>query len=348
MGVGFHGMALIALAVLACKTIGPALAQPLDGTLIVANRLGGSISFFDLQSESEVARLPIGPRIPHEVSASPDGAKALTGEYGTASNPGRHLVVMDVAEARIVGRIDLGPDSRPHSTAFLPDSRRAVATMEDSDSLALVDTTTLEVLAVYPTGGREGHMVRLSPDGRRAYVTSRGAEGTLSVIDLDADRPPTVIATGSGAEGLAVSPDGGVVWVVNRVAGSISIVDTRTLAVVDTLDVPVGAGRAEISASGRVLVPNGTSARALQKFLTLYDLGTQRVITQIAMSQGASAPGAYAIHIVGDSAFVADRALNSISIYDLADFPSSRVLTTDHSAPDGMAYSPVRVAAMRR
>lgn len=231
---------------------------------------------------------------------------------------------------------------------FLPDGRRAVATMESSDRLALVDTETLEVLAVFPTGGREGHMVRLSPDGTRAYVTSRGADGTLSVIYLEQDRPPTVIPTGQGAEGLAVTPDGAHVWVVNRTAGSISIVDTATLSVVDTVEAPVGAGRAEISASGRVLVPNGTAANSLPKFLTLYDAASHAMIDRLIMNDGEPGRGAYTIHIVGEQAFVADRALNTIALYELDEFPDSRPIAADHDAPDGMAYSPIRVSAMER
>jgi DNA-binding beta-propeller fold protein YncE len=109
---------------------GAALAA--DGTLLVANRAGGSVSLIDLPTETEIARLPIGPVIPHEIAASPDGRWAVTGEYGGGNNPGRHLVVIDVAAAEIVARIDLGPNSRPHSIAFLPDSRRVLATMEQS------------------------------------------------------------------------------------------------------------------------------------------------------------------------------------------------------------------------
>ena len=103
--------------------------------------------------------------------------------YGPNDNPGRHVILMDVATASIIGRIDLGPDSRPHTARFLPDGQRAVATMQDSDQLALLDLNSMQVVRTYPTGGREGHMVRLSPDGSRAYVTSRGAEGTF-VRDL--------------------------------------------------------------------------------------------------------------------------------------------------------------------
>ena len=82
-------------------------AAPQEGTLIVANRTGGSISFIDLPTGVEVARVPIGPIIPHEVAVSPDGTKALTGEYGPEDNHGSHIVLIDVVTATIDARIDL-------------------------------------------------------------------------------------------------------------------------------------------------------------------------------------------------------------------------------------------------
>lgn len=159
---------------------------------------------------------------------------------------------MDVASASVVGRIDLGPNSRPRTALFLPDGRRAVATMQDSDQLALIDLDTMAVMRTYPTGGREGHMVRLSPDGARAYVTSRDAEGTLSVIFLNEERAPVVIETGRGAEGLDVTADGREVWVANRSETSIAVVDTESFEVVATLDSRPFAGRIEMGPDGRL------------------------------------------------------------------------------------------------
>jgi DNA-binding beta-propeller fold protein YncE len=46
--------------------------QAMGGTLLVANRSGGSISLFDLATGVEMARVPIGRAIPHEVAVSPD------------------------------------------------------------------------------------------------------------------------------------------------------------------------------------------------------------------------------------------------------------------------------------
>ncbi len=322
--------------------------QGLRGTLLVANRTGGSISFFDLDTGVEIARVPIGPAIPHEVAVSPDGRVALTGEYGPNNAPGRHLVVIDVPEAKILGRIDLGPNSRPHSMVFLADGRRAVATLEQSDRIALVDVAEERVLRTYPTGGREGHMIRLSPEGARAFVTSRGAEGTLSIISLEGDVPPIVIPTGEGAEGLAVSPDGREVWVVNRVAQSISIVDTQTLRVVHTLDVLPDARRAEISAAGRVLVPHGGTEQAPAQYLSVYDMKRRALVSRLAMHEGRKGPGGFGIHIVGERAFVSDRADRALFLMELGDVQARRTLTTGHEDPDGLSYSPVRVAVLER
>ena len=322
--------------------------QGSGGTLLVANRNGGSISLFDLATGVEMARVPIGPAFPHEVGVSPDGRLALTGEYGPNDGPGRHLVVIDVAEARLVGRIDLGPKSRPHSVVFTPDGRRAVVTLEQSDRIALVDVVDRSVLRTFPTGGREGHMVRLSPDGGRAFVTSRGAEGTLSIISLAGEAAPVVIPTGAGAEGLAVTPDGHEVWVVNRIARSISIVDTRSLKVIQTIDVPPDARRAEVSASGRVLVPHGGTDDAPAQYLSVYDLKSRALVNRLAMHEGRKEPGGFGIHLVGEQAFVSDRLDRALFTMDLDGFKSRRTLATGHDDPDGLAVSQVRVAALER
>ena len=88
--------------------------------------------------------------------------------------------------------------------------------------------------SVSSQGPREGQMVRLSPDGVRAFVTNRGAEGTLSIISLAGEAPPVVIPKSQGAEGLAVILDGREVWVVNRIARSLDLDRRYAVAQGDT------------------------------------------------------------------------------------------------------------------
>lgn len=334
-------IARLALLFSVCST---AAAQ--DGTLLVANRNGGSISLFDLATRVEIARLPVGPIIPHELAVSPDGRLALTAEYGPDDRPGRHLLVIDVPDARIVGRIDLGPASRPHSVMFLPDSRRAVATMQDSDQVALVDVTTLKVLRTYPTGGREGHMVRLSPDATRAYVTSREGEGTLSVIFLEGDRPPVVIPTGKGAEGLAITPDGGEVWVANRQEDTISVINAETLEKVATVASRPLAGRVEAGPGGRVVVPNGNTGQEVPQFLRVYDARTRVVLREVPLRDGTPQTGNFGILISASLVFVTDPVAGRIRVFDLDSLRELDALATDHERPDGMAWSPLRVQVL--
>jgi YVTN family beta-propeller protein len=322
----------------------------LEGTLLVANRTGGSISLFDFPTKSEIARLPIGPIIPHEVAVSPDGRRALTAEYGPENRHGRHVILIDIPEARIVGRIDLGPNSRPHSVLFHPDRRHAVATMQSSDQIAVIDLDAMKVVRTLPTGGREGHMVRLSPDATRAYVTSRGAEGTLSVIFLTEHRPPVVIRTGRGAEGLAVSPDGREVWVANRHEETISVVDTASQTIVATIPSRLAAGRVEIGANGLAVVPNGGAGRIVPQYLRLFDAKARKMLAEVPLRDGTPQDGNFGVLIRGDVAFVSDPDLTgSIRMYNLRTFGKAEpdVLVNGHAAPDGMAWSSVRVNVMR-
>jgi len=335
----------VALVCLALSTIA-ANVLGAEGTLLVANRTGGSVSLIDLETATEIARLPIGPAIPHEMAASPDGRWAVTGEYGGGNNPGRHLVVIDVPAAEIVSRIDLGPNSRPHSIRFLSDNRRVIATMEQSDTLVLVDIVAGEVIRSWPTGGRDGHMVRIAPDDSRAYVAARGGEGTLSVVWLDEDRPPAVIATGEGAEGIAVSPDGSQIWIANRGAQTISVVSADTLAVVATLDTPA-TNRIEFLPDGRAVVPGGTSADGSQRYVTFYDGASREIVRRLGLPGAAGAGTGIRLLSAGGVLFLADSALDEISMFDptTAAGPVRIAVNTDN--PDGMAWSPLRVEVLR-
>jgi DNA-binding beta-propeller fold protein YncE len=322
-------------------------AMALDGTLIVANRSGGSISFFDLATRVEIARVPVGPKIPHEVAVSPDGRLVLTAEYGGDDNRGRHVVLIDVANASVIARIDLGPNSRPHSVMFLPDGTHALATMQDSDQIALLDLEARRVVRTYPTGGREGHMVRLSPDGTRAYVTSRGAEGTLSVIYLDENRPPTVIQTGPGAEGIDVTPDGSEIWVANRQDESISVVDAQSLEIVATLGARPFAGRIDMGPDGLAIMPNGGGGGdPVPQYLRLWDVRSRAVLAEVPIRDGTAQYGNFGVLIHDGMAFVSDPRAGNIQMFSLDGLSGRDVLAMGHEAPDGLAWSPVRVAAM--
>jgi DNA-binding beta-propeller fold protein YncE len=315
----------------------------LVGTLLVANKTGDSVSFIDLDSGREVARVAVG-RAPHEVAVSPGGRLALVGEYGPEEEHGRTVALLDVASASVIGRIDVGPDSRPHSMAFLP-GKWAAVTLQDSDQLAIVDLETRSVERTLKTGGRESHMIRLSPDRERAFVTSRLEEGTLSILDLVGNAPTRVLETGAGAEGLAVTPDGREVWVLDREAGTISIVDTVRGVVVDRVPSRMQSNRIAISRAGEAVVTNGTSGEAMVQYVTVFDVASRQKRRELPLRGGEPAKGAFGIWIQDRTAFISDTDGGRVLAFDLDEWSEPRVLITglEKERPDGIGWSSVRV-----
>ena len=323
-----------------------ALAQSLAGTLLVANRedVAGSVSLFDLPTRKEIARLPIGPGWPHEIAVSPDGRLALTAEYGL-DTPGERVVVMNIPEARIIGYVDMGPDTKPHDSVFLPDNRHAIVTLETTDRLALIDVESMTVVRTLPIGegAREGHMITLSPDAARVYVGGRLGRGTVSVGSLDEQTPPTVIPTGLGAEAIAVTPDDEV-WVLNQDADTISVIDPESLRVLETFASARQPRRLANLSGGRIAVINGNATSA---GIRIYDTATRAVTDELHVPAGDVAAGGFGFLVLGNHAFVSTRADGQILLYDLAqpDEPAE-TFAAGHDTPDGMAWSALRVEVL--
>jgi YVTN family beta-propeller protein len=186
---------------------------------------------------------------PHEISVAPDGRRAVVTNYGTRDQPGSSVSLIDLERPTEIRRIDLVPHTRPHGVAWYAPDRVAV-TAEGSQNLLIVDPDAGRVVHAIGTGQATSHMVAVSADATRAYVTNIGA-GTTTVIDLAAARKLVDLPTGAGSEALALSPDGRELWVAAREAGEIAVVDTGTLAVVARVPAPGMPIRIAFAPDGR-------------------------------------------------------------------------------------------------
>ncbi|MCR9246303.1 MAG: esterase-like activity of phytase family protein [bacterium] len=260
---------LSALAFAASLTLAASPAQTVTDRLLVANKADHTLSIFDPDSLEELATLPTGEG-PHEVAISPDGRMAVVTDYG-AQKPGRTLTVVDVLTAKITKTIDLAralPDAenakntksadaparpgylRPHGIQFVRPGQ-VLVTSERARRLVHVDLARGKVMAEWPTPQTTMHMVALGPRRRFAAATSI-REGSLALFDLRQAKVelPKIIETGAGAEGLAVHPETGEVWVGNRAADTVSLVDPKTAKVSATLDTAKFPFRVAFTPSG--------------------------------------------------------------------------------------------------
>ena len=139
---------------------------------------------------------------------------------------GRTLTVIDVATGTVTKTLDLGVVARPHGIQLFPDGKRIAVTAETRRALLIIDLESGKVIATVPTDQAASHMVALSPDGKRAYVANI-RPGTVSVLDLETAALKKIVRTGAGAEGVAVRPGTGEIWVSSTVRDMFAGSDRR-------------------------------------------------------------------------------------------------------------------------
>ncbi len=323
---------------------------PGTGTLVVLNKDEASVSLLDRVTGKEFAKLDTGTG-PHEVAVSPNGRFAVVGNYG-AQQKGHTLSVIGLAAQSVVKTIDLVKYHRPHGIMYLPDGQRVAVTAEAERKLLIVNIKSGEVEQAIDTNAQGSHMVVLSPDAKRAYVSSMGS-GSLTVIDLVKGERIKIVQTGQGAEGMDISPDGREVWVANRGEDTVSVIDTESLAVVASLQCATFPIRLKFTPDGeRVLVSNARSGD-----VAVFDAASREIVKRIEMAKGWQPPtdadgnvfgqGPVPIGILipadGKQAYVANTNVNRVTVIDLETLTITGRLTAG-MRPDGLAYSPLVLA----
>ncbi len=195
---------------------------------------------------------------------SPDGSRIYL------SNVNGDIKVFAVSEAgQATGLLPLAlpPANAPNRKEEIPaglaisrDGGRLYAVLNLSNRLAEIDAKTGNVLRTWQVGMAPYDVVLA---GGKAYVTNWGgrlpdegsltgpagrgtkvrvdpvrhiaSEGSVSVVHLDGKSPVREIQLGLHSSGIAVSPNGRYVVVTNAGSDTLSVIDTRSDQIVETL-----------------------------------------------------------------------------------------------------------------
>ncbi|MEK8047118.1 YncE family protein [Ideonella margarita] len=265
--------------------------SPDEKSLLVANAVGDTLTFID-PVNATVQRTITGIVDPYQLRFSPDMKW-----FVTLANRLDHVDIYrwqpeNAAEPlRLAKRISTG--KTPSHQWIDSKSTTIFATMQDSNELVAVDLASQSIRWRVGTGKLPAD-VYLTADDKTLFV---GLTGDRFVEAYDVSSGPAKlikrIETGEGAHAFRAKGDKRHIFVSNRVANTISIIDTQTMTVVSQLPGPGGPDCMELLADGKTLLVSSRWARKL----TYIDIETKQVLRQVNV--GRSPHGVWTLDHAG-------------------------------------------------
>lgn len=195
-----------------------------------------------------VATIPVGVT-PAGLAITPDNSFCYVANDNNYGLTGSDSVSVIDLSTNLVNTTIVDPSfNEPYTVTISADGTKAYVTNSNSTTVTIIDITTNTVEGII--GGFDGPSgFAITPDGATAYVNNYGGpEGVMSgngttvrVVDLETNviigAPITV---GTAPAGLAVTPNGSYVYVINYIdgnpsTGTISIIRTSDNTVVGTI-----------------------------------------------------------------------------------------------------------------
>lgn len=168
------------------------------------------------------------------VASKPDGKVEVF-----VANSGTKTVSVIDAGTHTLKNDGLPTDEGPHGIAASPDGIKVYVTNSVSNNVTVIDTSTYASSGKYPPGITKPQGIAVKPDGNEVYVVNRGSgteAGTVSVIGAAGNSLATITGLGVSPYGVSFNSSGSLAYVTNT-GGSVSVIDTATRTVVDTIEI---------------------------------------------------------------------------------------------------------------
>ena len=222
------------------------LIQSQDGsTLIIA--MSGSNELVLIDRASGVEKQRITASDPYQIGFSPDGKF-----FVTASLRLDHIDIYDGHNFQLLHR--LPASSMPSHIAFSRDSKTVFVTLQGTSGLTSIDLDTGRTNWTMPVGRQPAGII--TRPGGTLLVGIMGSD-YIAEVDPATGNVIRKIVTGNGAHNFLATPDGKTLFVTNRVAGTISMLDANTLEIKNTLQAPGGPDDMALSPDGQELWVTG-------------------------------------------------------------------------------------------
>lgn len=140
--------------------------------VFVSDEHGNADVVFDAATNSLITAIPLGGGAGNTVYDSGSGHILV------AVHQKNELAAIDPATAKIIGHYAVPGVESPHGIALDVPARLAFVAGEDNNKLALLDLTTMRVLATYPVG-KDPDVLSFDPGLKRLYVSAESGNVTV-------------------------------------------------------------------------------------------------------------------------------------------------------------------------
>lgn len=289
--------------------IRPDLAD-IPARVYVPNELSASVSVIDPATLRVIREIKVG-RHPQHVGPGPDMTRLYVNDAGLTEIDARTGEVLRVIKVEMPYNLYFTPDGQraivvaedldrldfydlPTWTFvrsvhipwkgidhldFSADGSYLIGTTEFAGVVVKVDVREPALVAHAKVGSLPVD-VRLAPDGSVFYITDQGRHGVI-VFDPVEMRETAFLATGRGAHGLTVSRDTRALYVSNRIAGTITVVDLQTRRIVATWLIGGSPDMLQVSPDGRQL----WTGDRFSNTVVVIDTTTGKVIARIRVGR---------------------------------------------------------------
>ena len=247
-----------------------------------------AVSVINTANNAIVATITTNGGQSYGVAVAPNGQRVYVTNTGTNT-----VSVINTATNAVIANVGVG--MTPAGLRVSPDGSRVYVANWNGNTVSVINTATNAVVGSPIAVGVNPFGVTFSNDGTRAYVTNFGSN-SVTVINTSSTTPAVATTIGVGAQpfGLALSPDGSLLYVANG-NDTVSVVDTRTSAVVRTVTVDTAP---ESNWHGLAVSPDGRQvyiadmSDAAVRVLTISRANTAPVAGTPTVGQPATSDGA--------------------------------------------------------
>jgi YVTN family beta-propeller protein len=310
--------------------------NPISGHLIVANKGDQTLGIIDPVHGRQVTTIPEGGTTGHELIASPDGRFGYVPIYGNSGvgkpgTDGAKMVVIDLANKKVIGQVDFGRGVRPHCPLFGPKDGMLYVTTELDQTISIIDPKTLKIIGTIPTGQPESHMLAISPDGKRGYTANVGP-GTVSVLDMQARKTLAVIPISKNTQRISISLDGKSVFTSDQTKPQLAVIDTSTNKVKNWVPLPASGYGTAPTIDGKYLIVCAPKANQV----AIVDLEKLKVVHTVDVP---AAPQEVLVRPDGKIAYVSCDKSRKVAAIRTVDWTVDKLIDAGADV-DGLAWAP--------